>query len=332
MDKSKIYNYKDWRQRIEFEEGKITPGTHTLQWDDFGLPKDMTNKSFVEIGAYDGMYAFEAERRGADEVLAIDLWNVSDFDGSEYPHTPSKEGFNIMHEYLDSSVKSMSCDLMDITSINIGKFDVVLCMNTISWTNYPIWGLKNLSTITDKELFIRLPFHESDTKPELKMYGNPDLSSNDSIISAHKKRWLFNEKLIRHTLSGINSFQEVDLIEKNASANIMTPGRLKNPINIYNDYGMEKEIDQLNSGKYVRIRTKDEGKACIAWTDSSTGSVKVGWVWDDNLEIKEEGIITKQINSIQKIYDKAGIKKLYNKLKSIYYREHQQKYLIHAVR
>src|SRR5882762_8938168 len=47
------------------------------------LPADLTGKSVLDIGTWDGFFAFECERRGAARVLAIDTfaWDQFGKDG-----------------------------------------------------------------------------------------------------------------------------------------------------------------------------------------------------------------------------------------------------------
>ena len=40
----------------------------------------MKGKTALDIGTFDGFWAFEMERRGADRVVAIDVASIGDFD------------------------------------------------------------------------------------------------------------------------------------------------------------------------------------------------------------------------------------------------------------
>ena len=71
-----------WWHSIDLGQGVVTPGKksarflakelHSLQ-----LP-DLTGKSVLDIGAFSGFYSFEAERRGAARVVALDhyVWSI----------------------------------------------------------------------------------------------------------------------------------------------------------------------------------------------------------------------------------------------------------------
>src|SRR5258708_35768084 len=61
---------------IELPDGGVLPGLQTidhLRWrlDHFGLPADLRGKRVLDVGAWDGWFSFECERRGAD-VVAVD--------------------------------------------------------------------------------------------------------------------------------------------------------------------------------------------------------------------------------------------------------------------
>jgi len=63
-----------WWHKIDLGNGIITPGKSDTfkKIKGIGLPEDLTGKTVLDIGAWDGFYSFESERRGASRVLAID--------------------------------------------------------------------------------------------------------------------------------------------------------------------------------------------------------------------------------------------------------------------
>src|SRR5689334_6940141 len=61
---------------IELPDGRILPGIQSaehLRWrlNRFNLPENLTGKRVLDIGAWDGWFSFECERRGA-RVTAVD--------------------------------------------------------------------------------------------------------------------------------------------------------------------------------------------------------------------------------------------------------------------
>src|SRR5277367_541045 len=68
---------------IELPDGSVLPGLQTvehLRWrlERFDLPPDLRGKRVLDVGAWDGWFSFECERRGA-EVVAVDCVALDTF-------------------------------------------------------------------------------------------------------------------------------------------------------------------------------------------------------------------------------------------------------------
>ena len=68
---------KGWWHSFKLPDGTLIDGVCSLssleeRIAQFPIPNDLHGKRVLDIGAWDGWFAFEMERRGA-EVLAIDL-------------------------------------------------------------------------------------------------------------------------------------------------------------------------------------------------------------------------------------------------------------------
>src|SRR5215212_12012394 len=69
-----------WYHTIELAPGVITPGYVDMRpVAERLLPDDLSGKRALDIGTFDGFWAFEMERRGA-EVTAIDVDDVQQYD------------------------------------------------------------------------------------------------------------------------------------------------------------------------------------------------------------------------------------------------------------
>src|SRR6478735_946229 len=81
-----------WHHRIEVAPGVWTPGLQDTPavLSQIRMPEDLSGMRVLDIGARDGFFTFEAERRGAREVVALD---------NESPH---RTGFAIAAGLLDS--------------------------------------------------------------------------------------------------------------------------------------------------------------------------------------------------------------------------------------
>lgn len=58
--------------KIELRPGIITPGWAPLAPDAYGIPDDMDGETVLDVGSWDGYWTFEALKRGAKHVTAID--------------------------------------------------------------------------------------------------------------------------------------------------------------------------------------------------------------------------------------------------------------------
>jgi SAM-dependent methyltransferase len=119
-----------WYHTIELAPGVVTPGHIDLR----GvvpriLPARIEGRA-LDVGTFDGFWAFELERRGADTV-AIDL---DDPVEAEYPpnnraalEVRARElgvelgrGFRIARDALGSTVERVACDVRELTPEAIG--------------------------------------------------------------------------------------------------------------------------------------------------------------------------------------------------------------------
>src|SRR4051794_31649022 len=71
----------EWFHSIDLRDGSVTPGNKSPQrlqqeTDALNLPVDMSGMRALDIGAWDGYFSFEMERRGA-QVTALDYWSWS---------------------------------------------------------------------------------------------------------------------------------------------------------------------------------------------------------------------------------------------------------------
>src|SRR3954447_6409755 len=66
----------NWFHSIELEPGFVTPGRAdtSAQLQRLHLP-DLRGKTVLDVGAWDGFFSFEAERRGAARVVAVDTFS-----------------------------------------------------------------------------------------------------------------------------------------------------------------------------------------------------------------------------------------------------------------
>jgi tRNA (mo5U34)-methyltransferase len=137
-----------WFHSMDLGDGVTTPGVDRTasKLARLRLPQDLTGKSVLDIGAWDGFFSFEAERRGASRVLAIDRWADSGW--------ASREGFDLAHSILGSKVEALKIDLYDLTPARVGVFDYVLFLGVLYHLREPLPGLERLRALTRERLIV----------------------------------------------------------------------------------------------------------------------------------------------------------------------------------
>jgi SAM-dependent methyltransferase len=98
----------------------------------------------LDVGTFDGFYAFLAERRGADRVVAVDneqyrLWVASRWGIS----LEGGEGFRAIHRLLDSRVEYRRLDAFALESLD-ERFDFVYCCGILHRVDNPLGLLRLL--------------------------------------------------------------------------------------------------------------------------------------------------------------------------------------------
>jgi len=114
------------------------------------LPDRIDGKSLIDIGAFNGMHSFEAERRGARTVLATDVWESDDTDGRTWSQISGKEGFEMARACLDSDVEAKSANVLTLSPGTVGTFDVSLCLGVLYFLDDIPAAVRNLVDVTEE--------------------------------------------------------------------------------------------------------------------------------------------------------------------------------------
>jgi tRNA (mo5U34)-methyltransferase len=139
---------EDWHQRLskqgwwhsfELPDGSLVEGVNSLDAQkariaQFPIPADLTGKRALDIGAWDGWFTFELERRGA-EVVAIDRWD--------------NPRFREMHAALGSRADYRQMNVYDLDPAKLGRFDVVLFLGVLYHLKHPLLALERVCSVTD---------------------------------------------------------------------------------------------------------------------------------------------------------------------------------------
>jgi len=122
----------EWYHSIELAPGKVTRGAVDLRAvAPKVLPPDLSGQRALDVGTFDGFWAFELEKRGAEDVLAADLDDHSQTDwpppnrerllrqieeSGEVPH----QRFLLAHRALDSRVRRVVTSIYDLDVERLG--------------------------------------------------------------------------------------------------------------------------------------------------------------------------------------------------------------------
>jgi tRNA (mo5U34)-methyltransferase len=150
-----------WYHTIQLPDGIVTPGFYdTLKGSErVRLPVSLEGKRCLDIGTCDGFWAFELERRGAAEVVGIDLADPSDRDwpGAQEPATAdgsrSKQAFAVAKEALESRVERVDLSIYDVSTERLGAFDFVFIGNLLLHLRDPVGALMAVRSVVAGELF-----------------------------------------------------------------------------------------------------------------------------------------------------------------------------------
>jgi tRNA (mo5U34)-methyltransferase len=126
-----------WHQQWEVFQNITTPGRNPVGvlCDYVGLPHDLRGQRVLDIGAYNGCFSFECERRGAAEVVALIL------------EDPEATGFRRLKTILNSNVQCVQESVYAIDENTLGQFDVVLFLGVLYHLRYPLLAIDKLRTV-----------------------------------------------------------------------------------------------------------------------------------------------------------------------------------------
>jgi 2-polyprenyl-3-methyl-5-hydroxy-6-metoxy-1,4-benzoquinol methylase len=129
----------NWYHSFEVLPGIITPGQHFIDArkiinDRYVLPQDLTGMVALDIGALDGPYSFELERRGAT-VTALDIQD------------PDHTGFNTAKHVRQSKVQYVQGNVYELSTLLDQKFDIVMFFGVWYHLKNPVAAFDQLSGI-----------------------------------------------------------------------------------------------------------------------------------------------------------------------------------------
>jgi tRNA (mo5U34)-methyltransferase len=100
------------------------------------IPDNLTGLSVLDIGCWDGFYSFECEKRGAERVVASDVWETS-----------GRSAFDFARDQLGSKVEPLEVSVYDLDP-HAGRFDVVLFLGVLYHLKHPLLAIEKVASMT----------------------------------------------------------------------------------------------------------------------------------------------------------------------------------------
>jgi tRNA (mo5U34)-methyltransferase len=127
-----------WWHSYELPDGSLISGVSSVadqqkRIAQFPIPADLTGKRVLDIGTWDGWFAMEMEKRGA-EVVAIDRWD--------------NPRFHQIRRMLNSRAEYILMSVYDLDPVKLGHFDVVLFMGVLYHLKHPLLALEKVASVT----------------------------------------------------------------------------------------------------------------------------------------------------------------------------------------
>jgi tRNA (mo5U34)-methyltransferase len=127
-----------WYHSIQLADGRVIKGLQSIEIlkeriARYPIPEDLTGKRVLDIGAWDGWFSFEMERRGAS-VVALDSARQNTLLEAK--------------KLLNSKVEYVIGDICRLTARDLGYFDIVLFFGVLYHLKHPLLALENVCEMT----------------------------------------------------------------------------------------------------------------------------------------------------------------------------------------
>jgi tRNA (mo5U34)-methyltransferase len=139
-----------WFHTIDLGAGIVTRGI-----DDsprklamLRMPERLDGRTVLDVGAWDGFFSFEAERRGAARVVAVDshCWSGEGWG--------TRDGFDLARRILASKVEDRELEVLELRPETVGSFDLVLFLGVLYHMRYPLEALERVASVTANQLIL----------------------------------------------------------------------------------------------------------------------------------------------------------------------------------
>lgn len=172
-----------WFHRIDLGNGVLTPGQDesAAKLQRIRMPPRLDGWSVLDIGAWDGYFSFEAERRGAARVVAVDpaCWREPAWGPDGWG---TKQPFELARRALGSSVEDVDVDLAEISPQTVGEFDLVLLLGVFYHLPDPWQILRAAASVCRRLLIV-------ETHADLQDLRRPAMAFYPGEVDGDPSNW-----------------------------------------------------------------------------------------------------------------------------------------------
>jgi tRNA (mo5U34)-methyltransferase len=198
-----------WYHTIDLPGGGVTPGH--VDWRNYSnrlLAGVLPGTRALDVGTYDGFWAFEMERRGA-QVVAMDLDELEAADwppvnraalmrDSQASGVELGRGFRIAKQLLGSEVERVGGNVLAVTPEMVGgPKDLVFLGALLLHLRDPVRALENVRNVLVPGG--RLILLEAISLPETVLHPRQPMARFDTARNAFNW-WLPNVRALKHYL------------------------------------------------------------------------------------------------------------------------------------
>jgi tRNA (mo5U34)-methyltransferase len=153
----------DWWHTIEVAPGVVTPGGWDLRptAERLPWPPSLAGLRCLDVGTMDGFWAFELERRGAAEVVAVDVLDPARLDRfvpdrlrGPGGRRASEHNFALAAELLGSRVELRDVSVYDLRPADVGQFDLIVMGYVLQMLRDPLRSLEALRGVCRGRLIV----------------------------------------------------------------------------------------------------------------------------------------------------------------------------------
>lgn len=178
----------EWMHTIDLGDGVVTPGRWPFNpnivkaFD--GI--DFTGKKVLDLGTCNGVWSFEAEKRGAAQVCSVDYLT--------YSHYWCKPAYDLAHRALESkAIYNPDMNIYDVGELGIDDFDVVVFCGIYYHLKYPLLALMRLREVmkTGAKIIIEGPIYTNDDTAYARYHYD------DALLEDRSNWWTPSRRCLR---------------------------------------------------------------------------------------------------------------------------------------